>query len=101
MTVLGGECCEDAFLVSGTTRVRYVVELFIELDRCLGCAILEASQAVRIDVQHLSDKRHVAGGVADCPPYSHPRCVRQQVVNEWSPLEASLPGHRRRIDAVA
>ena len=38
---------KDAFLVTGTTRVRDVVELFIELNGGLGCAVLEASQAAR------------------------------------------------------
>jgi hypothetical protein len=75
VTMLGGEGRQDAFLVTGTTRVRDVVELFIELDGGCGRAVLEAAQAAGIDVQHLGDKRHVAGGVAERPPDSHPRCV--------------------------
>lgn len=77
--MLGGEGRKDAFLVTGTARVRDVVELFIELNGGLGCAILEASQAAGINVQHLGDESHVASGVAECPPDPHPRCVGQEL----------------------
>jgi hypothetical protein len=88
--MFGGEGRKDALLVPGTTGVRDVMELLIELDGGLGCAVLEASQAARIDVQHLSNQRHVTRGVAKRPPDAHPRCVSEQVVDQWSPLQAPL-----------
>ena len=100
MTVLGGKSRQDAFLFRYDPGAD-VVELFVELDGGLGGTILEASQAARIDPQQLGDKRHVTGGVADRPPDSHPRCVSEQVVDQRSPLQPPLPGHRRRVDAIA
>lgn len=99
--MFGGESGQNAFLVPGTSRVRNVVELFIELDRRLSGAVLETSQAARIHMQHFGDQRHVTRGLTECPPDAHPRGVGQQMVDKWRPLEPPLPGHRRRVDAVA
>src|SRR5215217_9640519 len=99
--MLGGKGCQDALLVPSTPWVRDVVELLIELDRRFGGAIFEASQAARIDMQHLGDQRHVAGSVAEGAPDSYPGGIGQQVVDERRPLKAPLPGHRRRVNSVA
>ena len=52
-------------------------------------------------MQQLSDERHIAGRVAECAPDPHPRCIREQVVDQRSPLKSPLPRHRRGIDAIA
>ena len=80
--MFGGESGQNAFLVPGTSWVRNVVELFVELDRRLGGPVLETSQAACINMQHFSDQRHVAGGFPKCPPDAHPRGVGQQVVDK-------------------
>ena len=73
----------------------------VELDGCLGRAVLEATQAAGIDMQQLSDERHVAGRVAERAPDPYPRRISEQAVDQRSPLKAPLPRHRRGIDAIA
>ena len=99
--MLGSERGQDALLITGTARVRNVVKLLVELDGCLGRAVLEATQAAGIDMQQLSDERHVPGCIAECPPDPHPRCISEQAVDQRSPLKSPLPRHRRGIDAIA
>ena len=48
--MLGGESGQDALLVPGTSRVRNVVELLVELNGRLRRAVLEAAQTTGVDM---------------------------------------------------